>query len=189
MGLKIHKVLDEEWSYIPVGGPLPLEDQPITAFGSAANMVHPASGYSVTRSLREAPIMANAIKEALELDGSVLEMSKCVWRALWDEDKRTQAAFHVFGMELLAQLELPQINRFFETFFKLPAFYWKGFLSASITSFDLLVFAIITFIIAPPQIKLRLITHLLQGNPSSLTLLSVRYVRSIGRLYDEEVFY
>ena len=38
---------EEEWSYIPVGGPLPVGDQPITAFGAAANLVHPATGVEV----------------------------------------------------------------------------------------------------------------------------------------------
>lgn len=35
---------EEEWSYIPVGGPLPLPDQPVAAFGAAANLVHPGEG-------------------------------------------------------------------------------------------------------------------------------------------------
>jgi hypothetical protein len=39
--LQVH---EEEWSYIPVGGPLPVGDQPLTAFGAAANLVHPATG-------------------------------------------------------------------------------------------------------------------------------------------------
>jgi lycopene epsilon-cyclase len=44
--LQIH---EEEWSYIPVGGPLPIKEQPLTAFGAAANLVHPATGFSVSR--------------------------------------------------------------------------------------------------------------------------------------------
>jgi Lycopene cyclase protein len=41
------QVHEEEWSYIPVGGPLPAADQPLTAFGAAANLVHPATGARV----------------------------------------------------------------------------------------------------------------------------------------------
>ncbi len=44
MGIRVNKVHEEEWSYIPVGGPLPTGDQPIAAFGAAANLVHPATG-------------------------------------------------------------------------------------------------------------------------------------------------
>jgi lycopene epsilon-cyclase len=42
--LLLLQVHEEEWSYIPVGGPLPVGDQPLTAFGAAANLVHPATG-------------------------------------------------------------------------------------------------------------------------------------------------
>ena len=42
-------MVEEEWSYIPVGGPLPIAGQPVTAFGAAANLVHPATGYSIAR--------------------------------------------------------------------------------------------------------------------------------------------
>lgn len=34
---------EEEWSYVPVGGPLPKARQTVTAFGAAANLVGIAS--------------------------------------------------------------------------------------------------------------------------------------------------
>ncbi len=45
-----------------------------------------------------------------------------MWDTLWPQERRTQTAFHVFGMELLATLDLPSINAFFDTFFKLPRY-------------------------------------------------------------------
>ena len=36
---QVVKIEEEEWSYIPVGGPLPRSGQAITAFGAAANLV------------------------------------------------------------------------------------------------------------------------------------------------------
>jgi len=90
MGLELEKLCDEEWSYIPVGGPLPIEDQCVTAFGSAANLVHPASGYSIARSFREAAPMAKAIQTAVSKHSTVGERSKHVWRILWSPEKRTQ---------------------------------------------------------------------------------------------------
>ena len=59
-------MIEEEWSYIPVGGPLPIAHQTVTAFGAAANLVHPATGYSIARSLREAPGMADAVAAILQ---------------------------------------------------------------------------------------------------------------------------
>ena len=72
-----------------------------------------------------------------------------------------QAAFHVFGMELLCQLDLCHTNAFFATFFRLPGFYWRGFLGSSLSSVQLLAFAMLTFAIAPAGIQSRLVAHLL----------------------------
>ena len=164
MGVRVVRVREEEWSYIPVGGPLPVGDQPVVAFGAAANLVHPATGFSVSRSLREAPAMADAVVEALKLEqgpGSVRRAARRVWRALWPDERRRQAAFHLFGMELLAQLDLSATNSFFRTFFALPDKYWRGFLASRLSSGDLVAFALVTFVLAPLDIKARLVTHLL----------------------------
>lgn len=92
--LQIKRVLEEEWSYIPVGGPLPINCQPVTAFGAAANLVHPATGYSIVRSLREAPELARAMAEILKKDLPVAETSTQVWDALWPQEKRRQVPSH-----------------------------------------------------------------------------------------------
>lgn len=81
-----------------------------------------------------------------------------------------QAAFHVFGMELLAKLDLAATNAFFRTFFRLPDFYWRGFLSSSLTSAQLIAFALLTFVLAPAQIQLALMRHLIT-NPAGAYLI------------------
>lgn len=89
----------QEWSYIPVGGSLPNTEQKNLAFGAAASMVHPATGkknriypifpllklpypdrsstfllsqagYSVVRSLSEAPKYASVIANILKRGNS-----------------------------------------------------------------------------------------------------------------------
>lgn len=72
-----------------------------------------------------------------------------------------QAAFHVFGMELLVRLDLKDTNAFFSTFFRLPDFFWRGFLSSSLTSAQLIAFALLTFAMAPAGIQLALMRHLI----------------------------
>uniref|UniRef100_A0A383W7L8 Lycopene epsilon cyclase n=1 Tax=Tetradesmus obliquus TaxID=3088 RepID=A0A383W7L8_TETOB len=161
MNVKVNKVHEEEWSYIPVGGPLPVGDQPCTAFGAAANLVHPATGFSVSRSLRQAPEFAAAAAAALAAGGSVQQVSSAVWQQLWSKERRQQAAFHVFGMELLTQLDLAATNDFFKTFFALPDYYWRGFLGSNLSSVQLLVFAFLTFLYAPVGIKAKLVSHLI----------------------------
>lgn len=88
--LQVKKVIEEEWSYIPVGGPLPVNCQPVTAFGAAANLIHPATGYSIVRSLREAPELGRAMAAILKEDLPVPETSARVWDALWPQEKRRQ---------------------------------------------------------------------------------------------------
>lgn len=50
--------------------------------------------------------MADALVSALAANQPVLDTSRRVWRQLWPQERRRQAAFHVFGMELLAELDL-----------------------------------------------------------------------------------
>mmetsp|Transcript_17062 Transcript_17062/g.50951 ORF Transcript_17062/g.50951 Transcript_17062/m.50951 type:complete len:580 (+) Transcript_17062:168-1907(+) len=182
LGIKVVKVEEEEWSYIPVGGPLPLPGQNIAAFGAAANLVHPATGYSITRSLREAPALAADLADILQRRMPVGQTAEAAWLALWTPEKRRQAAFHVFGMELLCKLPLASTNQFFATFFKLPGFYWRGFLASRLSSVQLIVFAMLTLVLAPPGIKLALVKHLV-GNPAGPYLLR-KYIGS-GQRADE----
>lgn len=84
------KIHEEEWSFIPVGGPLPVAQQPITAFGAAANLVHPATGYSIARSLREAPAFAQEVASLLRKQQAVGDTAESVWDALWPQEKRRQ---------------------------------------------------------------------------------------------------
>ncbi len=85
------KIYEKEWSFIPVGGPLPSGDQTLTAFGAAANLVHPATGYSIARSLREAPAFARDVARLLQRKSDDVDRrAESVWQALWPQEKRRQ---------------------------------------------------------------------------------------------------
>ena len=84
------QVTDEEFSFIPVGGPMPCRDQAITAFGAAANLVHPATGYSITRMLEESGPLADSMAATLQRQRPVHESAAEVWDALWPQEKRRQ---------------------------------------------------------------------------------------------------
>ena len=98
---QVKEVEDEEWSYIPVGGPLPIGRQPITAFGAAASLIHPATGYSLARSLREAPGLAKEVSQILQQDLPIEETAQNVWKALWPPRKRRQVCKASAGSESL----------------------------------------------------------------------------------------
>lgn len=102
------KIHEEEWSFIPVGGPLPVAQQPITAFGAAANLVHPATGYSIARSLREAPAFAEEVASLLRKQQAVGDTAESVWDALWPQEKRRQVSsrFSAFALSRVALFTL-----------------------------------------------------------------------------------
>eukprot|EP00250_Pteridium_aquilinum_P034579 c7779_g1_i1 orf=153-1817(-) len=180
MNVKITKVLEEEWSYIPVGVAIPDTTQQHLGFGAAASMVHPATGYSVVRSLSEAPFYAAAIASALRAksstqlvrvsDISAKAAALQAWSALWPKERKRQRAFFMFGLELILQLDVNGIRMFFNTFFQLPEWLWKGFLAANLSSAELVWFAIMTFIVAPNDLRYRLVRHLMV-DPSGLNLI------------------
>ncbi|KAG0583854.1 hypothetical protein M758_3G166500 [Ceratodon purpureus] len=167
MGIKILHVHEEEWSYIPVGVNLPMTTQRQLGFGAAASMVHPATGYSVVRSLSEAPLYAAAIARALRVSGGKATSSNSqeaaieAWNVLWSGERKRQRAFFMFGLELILQLDTPGIKDFFVTFFQLPEWLWKGFLGSKLSSVDLIWFALATFVIAPNALRFKLVKHLL----------------------------
>ena len=63
----------------------------ITKGKRAPAQVHPATGYSIVRSLREAPGLAVSVAEILKQSESVGATSRQVWEALWPLEKRRQA--------------------------------------------------------------------------------------------------
>lgn len=170
MGVRILKVYEEEWSYIPVGGSLPNTKQKTLAFGAAASMVHPATGYSVGRSLSEAPRYASVIANILmknkdpKQNNSVRSSenpSLLAWTTLWPQERKRQRAFFLFGLALILELDIEGIRTFFQTFFRLPTWMWQGFLSSSLSSLDLIWFAFYMFLIAPQSMRMALVRHLI----------------------------
>lgn len=67
-----------------------MAQQSVTAFGAAANLVHPATGYSIARSLREAPNFAEEVATLLKKRQAVGDTAEGVWEALWPAEKRRQ---------------------------------------------------------------------------------------------------
>lgn len=173
MGVRILRTYEEEWSYIPVGGSLPNTEQKNLAFGAAASMVHPATGYSVVRSLSEAPKYASAIATILKQnhakDMLTRNISAQAWNTLWPQERKRQRAFFLFGLALILQLDIEGIRTFFHTFFRMPNWMSQGFLGSSLSSTDLLLFAFYMFIIAPNDLRKSLIHHLL-SDPTGATM-------------------
>lgn len=92
------------------------------AFGAAAGFTHPATGYSVTASLRIAPRVAHTIAAG----GDVHE-------AIWPAPARRARALHEYGLGALLRLSADDSVDFFDAFFRLPVDVWSEYLRVDTT--------------------------------------------------------
>jgi lycopene beta-cyclase len=94
----------------------------VLAFGAAAPLVHPASGFSVATSLRLAPAVADAIAARLPagrtgLDDRALAAARSV---VWPRGSGVVHRFRRVGLEALLRMPSTEVPAFFEVFFALP---------------------------------------------------------------------
>ncbi|GAA5117788.1 lycopene cyclase family protein [Pseudonocardia adelaidensis] len=90
----------------------------VLAFGAAAPLVHPASGFSVATSLRLAPAVADAIATRLTAGpAAALAAARAV---VWPPGARAVHRFRRIGLEALLRMPPAEVPAFFETFFALP---------------------------------------------------------------------
>jgi len=123
---------EEEFCYIPMGGPLPAKDQRTLALGGAAAMVHPSTGYHLCRCMMGAADMATTIRRELTSTQVPLDLDRvasAAYASLWTPERIRQRNFAVFGGEFLMKQDVTGLRGFFDGFFKLPLERWGGFLA------------------------------------------------------------
>jgi lycopene beta-cyclase len=140
---------------IPMGGPIGMAGEIPIPFGAAAGLVHPATGYSVTSSVRAAPRLARALAQGGD-----------PWAAVWPKSARVTRRLHQYGAEVLLSMSQAQIAEFFDAFFELPAAKWQAYLRVDSSPRELFTTMAHMFRGASGQTRMRLMT----GNPRSLRL-------------------
>jgi lycopene beta-cyclase len=130
-GIKVTKILEEEFCYIPMGGALPIRDQRTIGLGGASVMVHPSTGYHLCRCLMGATAMAAAIQNEMSASTqpNLDQVAASAYHALWTPENIRQRNFAVFGGEFLMKQDVVGLRGFFDGFFKLPLPLWAGFLA------------------------------------------------------------
>ncbi len=143
-GTKVEAVHEEEFCYIPMGGAMVTLPQRVIGFGGSAGLVHPATGYLVSRTMNLAAATAESIDEALRKHPTDAEAaSRAVWEKLWTPKMLRQRDFACFGGEYLEEIGLSELRDFFGAFFVLPFQQWGGFLSHRLVEpYDRLVFGL-----------------------------------------------
>jgi lycopene beta-cyclase len=129
---------------IPMGGRLPDRRQPVVAFGAAAKLTHPATGYSMATSLRAAPRVAAAIADGGD--------ARRVWDAVWPPGLRRTRRLQDYGLEVLLGMPTSELASFFDAFFDLPIDVWAPYLRVD----------------SPPRAVVRAMTAVLRALPWSI---------------------
>jgi lycopene cyclase-like protein len=146
---------------IPMGTALPRGDQRTLAFGGAASMVHPATGYLLANVLRRRERVAAAIADELHAWVSPGAPSRRIWQAIWTPDEVRAWRLYGFGLAVLCELDRAGVDRFFTEFFTLPDRHWREFVSASASAGELMGTMLRYYAKATPPIRARLSAALL----------------------------
>ena len=153
-GVEITEVIHEEFCLFPMNLPLPDRNQPLLAFGGAASMVHPASGYMVGSLLRRGPDLAQALAEALanpSLGSTALAQRG--WQALWPIELVLRHQLYQFGLGRLMGFNEALLRTHFATFFSLPREEWFGFLTNTLPLPRLMGVMLRLFALSPWELR------------------------------------
>jgi len=154
-GITIEEIIHEENCLFPMNLPLPLRTQPILAFGGAASMVHPASGYMVGSLLRRAPMLAKQLNVYLK-DPSLtsVQLAQKGWKILWSNELIQRHKLYQYGLKRLMSFDEKMLRSFFLNFFQLSTKEWAGFLTNTLPLPKLIYVMTKMFVKSPLNIKL-----------------------------------
>ncbi|MGB1002523.1 MAG: lycopene beta cyclase [Prochlorococcaceae cyanobacterium] len=169
-GVAITEVIHEEFCLFPMNLPLPDRSQPLLAFGGAASMVHPASGYMVGALLRRGPDLAQALAEALANPalGSAA-LARRGWQALWPIELVLRHQLYQFGLGRLMGFNEALLRTHFATFFSLPRDEWFGFLTNTLPLPRLMRVMLRLFAMSPWELRRGLVLGVPSAQSPMLT--------------------
>ncbi|MBW4720894.1 lycopene cyclase family protein [Saccharothrix obliqua] len=147
--LRLHARLAAHGIAVPEGEErvrIPLAGRPVAgAFGAAAGMVHPATGYSVADALRLAPEVARGIAAGTPVE-----------RVVWPPAARAVHALRRHGLRVLLGLHPEQVPNFFDLFFQLPENQQRNYLGGRSDLVGAVRAMAALFGAAPPALRARL---------------------------------
>jgi lycopene beta-cyclase len=153
-GIEVTEVHEVERCLFPMTLPLPDLQQPVVAFGGAASMVNPASGYMMGAFLRRAPSLADALTSALaDPQSPTQQIARTGWQGLWPADRLRKYYLYRFGLEKLMRFDEQRLKHFFDAFFSIPQDQWSGFLADELSTPQLVAAMVRLFVQAPNDVR------------------------------------
>lgn len=140
----------EEFVRIPLDLPRPRR----LAFGVAAGMIHPATGYSVATALGLAPQVAAALREGLRTSAD--HAMRAARHVVWPPSARAVHTLRRFGLRGIGELPGESVPEFFELFFRLPPELQRAFTSGRTDVTGTAAAMTVMFGSAPWRIRARL---------------------------------
>ena len=117
-GIELCDIVEHEVVRIPMGLRVPSPGR-IVALGAAGGGIHPVTGYSLTASLRAAPLVATAIAQALQRRATVEAVSAAAWAARSTPAHRRARSLQEYGLDVMLRMDLAGQQQFFDEFFSL----------------------------------------------------------------------
>ncbi|MFM7537481.1 MAG: lycopene cyclase family protein [Acidimicrobiales bacterium] len=152
-GIRLDRAEHLEQVRIPLGRG-PVRPRHVVAFGAAGGYVHPATGYSLARSLRAAPVLARAVVEALEGPGPLQARVAACHEALWPAAQRQADALLRYGGAVACRLDQARATELFDALFALPVPAWRAYVDH--TGGPARLAAVMTRVFAAAGVRLRL---------------------------------
>ena len=130
LGITVNDVHHIEHVRIPMDQPLPRIPQRVVGYGAAAGFVHPATGYSVDRSLALAPDVAEVVVAGLA-HGGPEEAARRAWSVVQPPSRRRAYRLARSGLKALLAFGPDAMGQFMHHFFAMPQSRWGAFLSGT----------------------------------------------------------
>ena len=156
-GITVSDIESTEFVRIPMGIDPP-HTQGIVAVGSAAGMIHPATGYSLANSLQGAVDIGHAIATCLDRGGIAAAAAGAAWSAIWPDDRRRARRLERFGLDVITRLDQPGLQHLTDAFYAHQD--WSSYLSGRSSRRDTARFMRSVFATTPALRR-----DLLRGNP------------------------
>jgi lycopene beta-cyclase len=128
----------------------------IATYGAAAGYVHPATGYSVSTSLRSAHRVARSVVGVVRHSADPATVDA----AVWTRPMRVTRHLHRYGLDVLLRLDANDVRTFFDLFFDLPVATWSPYLRVDADPRDVATAMRKLFVAAPSGLRRQLVTSM-----------------------------
>lgn len=155
-GIRVTQIHEVELCRIPMDAPLPCVPQRGLAFGAAASLVHPATGYMLARAAALAPRVARALADGLGRSLRAPEVVEQAWAVIWPAQALRAWELYSFGAQVLCQMEARSLRQFYQAFFSQPEEAWGAYLSWGLTPWQIGQMMWGVYQRCPPAIRKRL---------------------------------